>query len=82
MPDLSHTVVVIEEDHATRMFLADNLTADGFDVHPTGDPGHALALCPASARTPRSSTSTVAAGARSRAWSAVASVATSTTACR
>jgi DNA-binding response OmpR family regulator len=45
MPDLSHTVVVIEEDHATRMFLADNLTADGFDVHPTGDPGHALALC-------------------------------------
>jgi len=45
MSDLSHTVVIVEEDHATRMFLADNLTADGFDVHPTGDPNAALTVC-------------------------------------
>lgn len=45
MSDLSYTVVVVEEDHATRMFLADNLTADGRAVHPTDDPRDALALC-------------------------------------
>ena len=45
MSDLTHTIVLVEEDHATRTFLADNLTADGFAVHPTGDPHEALALC-------------------------------------
>lgn len=45
MSDLTHTVVLVEEDETTRTFLADNLTADGFAVHPTGDPRDALALC-------------------------------------
>ena len=45
MSDLVHTVVLVEEDEPTRTFLADNLTADGFAVHPIDDPRHALALC-------------------------------------
>ena len=32
MSDDAHTVVVIEDDAATLGFLADNLTADGYDV--------------------------------------------------
>lgn len=45
MTDLIATVVLVEEDAATRTFIADNLTADGFAVHPTDDPREALALC-------------------------------------
>ena len=45
MPDFVHTIVLVEEDAATRTFLADNLTADGFAVHATGDAERALALC-------------------------------------
>ena len=45
MSDLIHTVVLVEEDETTRTFLADNLTADGFAVHPIDDPDDALRLC-------------------------------------
>jgi DNA-binding response OmpR family regulator len=45
MSDLTHTIVLVEEDEITRTFLADNLTADGFAVHLAEDPGDALALC-------------------------------------
>ena len=45
MSDLTYTVVLVEEDETTRTFLADNLTADGFAVHPTDDPTDALDLC-------------------------------------
>lgn len=45
MSDLTHTIVLVEEDESTRTFLADNLTADGFAVHPTDTPEGALALC-------------------------------------
>ena len=45
MSDLTYTVVLVEEDESTRTFLADNLTADGFAVHPTDTPEGALALC-------------------------------------
>jgi DNA-binding response OmpR family regulator len=45
MSDLIYTVVLVEENEATRTFLADNLTADGFAVHPTDDPTDALDLC-------------------------------------
>jgi len=45
MSDLIHTIVLVEEDDATRTFLADNLTADDFDVHATGDAERAFALC-------------------------------------
>ena len=45
MSDLTYTVVLVEEDEATRTFLADNLSADGFAVHPTDTPEEALALC-------------------------------------
>lgn len=47
MTDMVHTVVLVEEDDTARTFLADNLTADGFDVHPTHDAQHAIALCAA-----------------------------------
>ena len=45
MSDLTHTIVLVEEDESTRTFLADNLTADGFAVHPADTPEEALALC-------------------------------------
>jgi DNA-binding response OmpR family regulator len=45
MSDLTYTVVLVEENESTRTFLADNLTADGFAVHPTDDPTDALDLC-------------------------------------
>jgi DNA-binding response OmpR family regulator len=45
MSDLVHTIVLVEENDATRTFLADNLTADGFAVYPTDDPTEALDLC-------------------------------------
>jgi DNA-binding response OmpR family regulator len=28
----AHTILLVEDDEATRLFLADNLTADGFDM--------------------------------------------------
>jgi DNA-binding response OmpR family regulator len=34
MTDDAHTILLIEGDAATRTFLADNLTADGYDVVP------------------------------------------------
>src|SRR6188472_1090208 len=30
--DGAHTILLVEDDEATRLFLADNLTADGFDM--------------------------------------------------
>ena len=45
MTDLIDTVVLVEEDDATRTFIADNLAADGFAVHPTDDHRQALELC-------------------------------------
>ena len=30
--DDAHTILLVEDDDATRTFLADNLTADGFDL--------------------------------------------------
>jgi hypothetical protein len=45
MSDLTHTIVLVEEDETTRTFLADNLSADGFAAHPTDDVDDALALC-------------------------------------
>jgi DNA-binding response OmpR family regulator len=45
MSDFTYTVVLVEEDEATLTFLADNLTADGFAVHPTDDLTDALDLC-------------------------------------
>ena len=38
-------VVLVEADEPTREFLADNLTADGYEVHPTIDPARGLAWC-------------------------------------
>ena len=32
MTDASATLLVVEDDHATRTFLADNLTADGYEL--------------------------------------------------
>ena len=32
------TILLVEDDPIVRTFLADNLTADGFAVHPTDDP--------------------------------------------
>jgi DNA-binding response OmpR family regulator len=32
MTDDASTILLVEDDHATRTFLADNLTADGFDL--------------------------------------------------
>ena len=33
MPDAATSILVVEDDDATRTFLADNLTADGFELH-------------------------------------------------
>lgn len=41
----SHTILVVEEDDATRTFLADQLTADGYTVYATADPKRAHGLC-------------------------------------
>ena len=41
----THAILVVEENDATRTFLADQLTADGYAVHPTADLDRALALC-------------------------------------
>ena len=41
----AHTILVVEEDDATRTFLADQLTADGFTVYATDDHDRALGLC-------------------------------------
>ena len=38
------TLLVIEDDDATRTFLADNLTADGFEVFEAGTARDALRL--------------------------------------
>jgi DNA-binding response OmpR family regulator len=38
------TILVVEDDAATRTFLADNLTADGFDLLVAGTTRHALHL--------------------------------------
>jgi DNA-binding response OmpR family regulator len=40
--DPQHSVLVIEDDDATRAFLADNLTADGFRVATAGGAGEGL----------------------------------------
>src|SRR6059058_2485114 len=32
MTDDASTILLVEDDHATRTFLADNLTADGYDL--------------------------------------------------
>lgn len=41
----SHTILVVEDDDATRTFLADQFTADGYTVYATADPTRALGLC-------------------------------------
>ena len=41
----SHTILVVEDDDATRTFLADQFTADGYTVYATADPKRALGLC-------------------------------------
>ncbi len=40
----SELILVVEEHRATRAFLADNLTADGYEVLTAENRGHALAL--------------------------------------
>ena len=40
----THTILVAEEDPATREFIADNLTADGYDVLVAEDRPKAIAL--------------------------------------
>jgi DNA-binding response OmpR family regulator len=40
----SHLILVVEEDHATRTFLADQLTADGYEILVAEDRRHALHL--------------------------------------
>ena len=41
----SHTILVVEDDDATRTFLADQFTADGYNVYATADLKRALGLC-------------------------------------
>jgi len=41
----SHTILVVEEDDATRTFLADQFTADGYTVYATADLKRALGFC-------------------------------------
>jgi DNA-binding response OmpR family regulator len=38
------TILVVEDDHATRIFLADNLTADGFELLEAGSAAQAERL--------------------------------------
>ena len=40
----THTILVAEEKPATREFLADNLTADGYEVLVAEDRSKAIAL--------------------------------------
>ena len=40
--NFSNTILLCEEDAATRAFLADNLTADGFEVYVVNDKRSAL----------------------------------------
>ena len=40
----SHLILVVEEDPASRAFLADNLTSDGYEVVVAEDRRHALGL--------------------------------------
>jgi len=47
----SHLILVVEEDPANRAFLADNLTADGYEVVVAENRRHALVLL--SARRPQ-----------------------------
>jgi DNA-binding response OmpR family regulator len=42
---LTHTILVIEEDDALRMFLSRQLTADGYVVYATADLQRARGLC-------------------------------------
>jgi DNA-binding response OmpR family regulator len=44
MNEETHTVLVVEDDTTTLTFLADNLTADGFDVLAAETAGEALRL--------------------------------------
>jgi len=44
MTDDAHTLLVVEDDAATRTFLADNLTADGFDLIVAGTAADAVRL--------------------------------------
>jgi CheY-like chemotaxis protein len=76
-------VVLVEDDDPTREFLADNLSADGFEVHPTHDPGRGLSWC--ASRRPTAAlvdVATPAADGASRLRSAGASRPASTHACR
>ncbi len=43
-PDPAATILVVEDDAATRTYLADNLTADGYDLLVAGTAPDALAL--------------------------------------
>jgi DNA-binding response OmpR family regulator len=43
-PDAGATVLVVEDDDATRTFLADNLTADGYELLVAGSVREALKL--------------------------------------
>ncbi|MEA2368947.1 MAG: hypothetical protein QOH38_1665, partial [Thermoleophilaceae bacterium] len=40
--DTHGSLLVVEDDDATREFLADNLTADGFDVATAAEAGEAV----------------------------------------
>ncbi len=44
MADDQHTILLVEDDAATRTFLADNLTADGYDMLVAGSAREALRL--------------------------------------
>src|SRR5947209_19712818 len=44
MSEPTHTILLVEEHEATRIFLADELTADGYEVLLARDRRHALHL--------------------------------------
>ncbi|HZU60874.1 MAG TPA: response regulator transcription factor [Solirubrobacteraceae bacterium] len=44
MEGLTPTILVVEDDPLTRTFLADNLTADGYNLVETGSAGEAARL--------------------------------------